>query len=255
MSIYHQKKDYTLRIHFNGNSPSTIAGHYNDIQSIVVTCQLPDGTEYTVPISESFVTRSDFASAGTFTSWYGIVPNNETLTSQLGTCKLLVKVYDGSNTLMGSGRANLNVISSDSIPYKISDHPIDFWAGAIPTVIRVNQDDENLNFRFHPFHSKGTLTHESGQVYLEGTTCDGEQVTLRGTETYSGYGTTWYYSFTLPKEITSKLGVTVLQIRVYRYYYSYTTVYKNLYSSKILLVVEPNPRYVRRYSDGSYVQS
>lgn len=128
---------------------------------------------------------------------------------------------------------------------------IDFWPGAIPTRIHVNQGDSNIVLRLDAFNTKGSIrsiatAYGGGSTFiqynLEGVRPDGLKLSVTGTKT-KVTNTTCYFTFELNDQFTSVPGEVSLQIRIL------TMVYKSgskateqeIRSAKIILVVEPAP--------------
>lgn len=112
---------------------------------------------------------------------------------------------------------------------------LDLWPGAVPTELHVSQFDD-IQLRIDPFHSKvdieNLVDQYSYSVYLEGTRSDKQELSVRGTITKT-YGYPWYMTFNLNNDFTAIPGKSILQIRIYSG--------KDIHSSKIILIVEPQP--------------
>lgn len=114
------------------------------------------------------------------------------------------------------------------VTYKID---LNFYAGAIPTVIHVSQYDSDVQLIFNIFDSKGTFDGASRSCKLVGTRPDRVKVSVNGTSSITSEPRTC--TFTLTDSFTSVPGKTVLQIVLYQS----SNIEK--YSSKIFLIVEP----------------
>lgn len=253
--IYYQKKDYILRVQFNATNDydhdiiDNLGLHYSAITNITLTAKMPDGTVHDVPIDDRLVVRRPAYGDDAFAACYCIVRNNELLTSQLGVVKLLLKVYVNNSSRVGSGRSDLNIISADAAPYKTINRNLDFWPGAVPTVVHLSQDDENVLVRFYvqnthiEMNTQKTGGYSGGsnfiQHILEGTRRKtGQKLSCRGTRSYDSFG--WSYSFTIPKSFTEEPGEIDMQVHLIWTAYMPTRSCE-IRSSKIIFVIEPMP--------------
>lgn len=121
---------------------------------------------------------------------------------------------------------------------------LDYWAGAIPARIHLNQHDDNVTLRLDAINTRGSVwdyikynTANQRWYYLIGTRPDGVELSATGTMTRVT-NDFWYLTFLLNSTFTEVAGEVPLQVQIRSSYYTY---HSDVYSSKLILVVEPCP--------------
>ena len=255
MTTYFEKTDYDLILKGSFSSINANAGVVlkDDIKKITVIGKYPDGTEFVVD-NLSFVLNATTPNAQ-YENWYYMavvtIRGDPKLTSVIGNIPCLLKFYGENDTFLASARFGIIVKSADSLQFFTHQRYVDFWSGAIPNRIHVNQGDSNIVLRLDAFHTKNSIrsiatANAGGSIFirynLEGVRPDGYKLNIAGTKT-KVTNTTCYFTFNLDDSFTQVPGEVVLQIVITTRNYSFGSQApaKEIRSSKIILVVEPTP--------------
>lgn len=254
ITTYYAKTDYELNIKYNAVPVSSDDARipYDTIDHIVITGRYPNGTEFQIndlPYEVSF----GLIDAQQFQTYSMNVRINgdPQLTAVIGSIPCLIKIYGENNQVLGSARFGVIVQSADGQPFFTYQRYLDFWPGAIPICIHVNQGDTNVVLRLDAFHTKESMqsiaSGNSGgstflYYYLDGIRPDGVKLLATGTKT-KVTNSVCYFTFTLDDQFTEIPGEVILQMRIISRVYSSGSqgVEKEIRSSKMILVVEPEP--------------
>ena len=254
ITTYFEKTDYVLIL--TGNSSSINANDDNvilkdDIKKAVITGKYPNNIEFTID-NVQFEVVSKNPGSQWENRYYDVIitlSGDQNLTAVIGNVPCLLKLYGNDNNFLASAQFGVIVKSTEALPFFTHQRYVDFWPGAIPTRIHVNQGDSGIVLRLDAFHRKDSMrsiisTNGGGSISvrysLEGIRPDGYKLNLTGTKT-KVTNTTCYFAFNLDNSFTQVPGEVVLQIVITTRNYSLGSQAptKEIKSSKIILVVEP----------------
>ena len=249
ITIYKDKTDYELTMKYNrtsaGSNYAQIAK--SDIRSVQATGRYPDGTEFIFSnLTYTFEPPTTGEMAEDRYFLVVKIADDPKLTLNNGNIPCLLKVYGDDNQILGSARFGAVVQSTDGLPFYTHQRYFDMWPGAIPVRLHLNQNDDNIQLRLDATYSKGDVSEFvknldgwSRYYSLEGTRPDGLAISIFGTLTkINDYS--WYLLFNLSPTFTAVPGEVITQVRIRStHYYQQKDV--NLYSSKLILVIEPTP--------------
>lgn len=255
ITTYFEKTDYVLIL--TGNSTSINANDdvilKDDIKKAVIIGKYPNNVEFIID-GVPFEVISKNPGTQWENQYYDIIvtlSGDQKLTAVIGNVPCLLKLYGNNNNFLASAQFGVIVKSAEALPFFTHQRFVDFWPGAIPMRIHVNQGDSGIVLRLDAFHRKGSIrsiisTNGGGSISvrysLEGIRPDGYKLNVTGTKT-KVTNTTCYFSFNLDDSFTQVPGEVVLQIVITTRNYSFGSQApaKEIRSSKIILVVEPTP--------------
>lgn len=249
-SITQKLIDYKLTTTFRDDAVYNVPNLKDAISKMEISIKLPNGSEVIYTDPEITYTYQYSSTVDRYFIHVSI-SNKTELTSQLGDVLGLVNMYNASNQIIVRAAFVITVTAMTGLAKNTQKVRLDFWPGAIPTRIHVNQYDQNIQLMIYGYNSKGgcaiSSTSTGGSrvtTFLEGKRPDGQNISV-AVDNFSNVTNkpfyTVYTAFILPQEFTEIPGEYLLQFCV-RHVDVYTnSPTKEMRSSKIILIVESAP--------------
>ena len=134
--------------------------NYNidNVDHTIVKVKKPDGTIITLDNTSDEIQEldRDIVIMAAFLHLYYIhIPNDPGLTDQAGTYFYQIELYDEEDDYIGNYIFGARV--AEVSVRRTEKRNLDMWAGAAPTILHLNQGEQNVKLIFSLFDSNGTV--------------------------------------------------------------------------------------------------